>query len=83
LEQNYPNPFNPVTQIRYTLPVSQFVNISVYDLVGRRLEVLVDGKISEYSQIVNINAKTLSSGVYVYRLQSDGIDVVRKMTILK
>jgi hypothetical protein len=83
LEQNYPNPFNPVTQIRYTLPVSQFVNISVYDLVGRRLEVLVDGKISSGSHIVNFNAKTLSSGVYVYRLQSDGIDVVRKMTILK
>jgi hypothetical protein len=83
LDQNYPNPFNPMTQIRYSMPNSQFVNISVFDLTGRRLAVLVDGEVSAGSQFVNFDASALSSGVYIYRLQTGGQTIVRKMTVLK
>lgn len=83
LEQNYPNPFNPTTGIRFELPSSQFVNLAVYDLLGRRVAMLVNEDMSAGSHFVNFDAAALSSGVYVYRLEAGGQVLTRKMTLLK
>ncbi len=83
LSQNYPNPFNPVTQIRFSIPSAGFVNLSVFDLSGRKVAELVNGtsKAGEYS--VDFNASGLSSGVYFYRLSAGNFTEVKKMTLLK
>ncbi|MFN3346100.1 MAG: T9SS type A sorting domain-containing protein, partial [Chloroherpetonaceae bacterium] len=70
LEQNYPNPFNPSTMIRYQLSANSMVKLEVFDMVGRRVAVLVDGEQSVGHYEVNFNASNLSSGVYFYRLQA-------------
>ncbi len=70
LEQNYPNPFNPSTIIRYQLSANSTVKLEVFDMVGRRVAVLVDGEQSVGRYEVNFNASNLSSGVYFYRLQA-------------
>ncbi|MDD5609415.1 MAG: T9SS type A sorting domain-containing protein, partial [Ignavibacterium sp.] len=74
LFQNYPNPFNPETNIRYSLGSREFVSLKVYDVLGKEVAVLV----SEYQDAglhtVNFNTDqyNLSSGIYLYRLQSGG-----------
>jgi hypothetical protein len=83
LSQNYPNPFNPATQIRFAVPVSGEVRLAVYDLLGREVAVLVNGGMSAGSHIVNFDAASLGSGVYVYRLDAAGQTLTRKMTLVK
>jgi hypothetical protein len=83
LSQNYPNPFNPATQIRFAVPVSGEVRLAVYDLLGREVAVLVKGGMSAGSHIVNFDAASLGSGVYVYRLDAAGQTLTRKMTLVK
>ena len=83
LEQNYPNPFNPVTQITYYIPVDSHVRLKVYNVLGNEVASLVDEEkpAGEYS--VKFNATGLSSGVYIYRLQTDYSTITKKMTYLK
>jgi len=83
LGQNFPNPFNPVTTIRYTVPHSGPVRLSVFDLLGREVAVLADGHqfAGEYS--AQFNASHLSSGVYLYRLTAAGKNSVKKMMLVK
>lgn len=83
LDQNYPNPFNPSTTIRFRLPEAGPVLIEVYDVTGRRVAQLVDEFKQAGAHEVYFDANSLSSGVYVYRLQTPGGSVVRKMTLLK
>lgn len=84
LFQNYPNPFNSVTRIKYTLPKSSSVKLEVYDILGRRIKLLVDGKQDRGSYEVIFLADELSSGVYFYRLEVDGRHIqTRKMILLK
>ncbi len=83
LDQNYPNPFNPSTQIRFALPGSQNVKLAVYDLLGREIAVLLNENMSAGSHTVSFDASTLSSGVYVYRIESAGQVLTRKMTLVK
>jgi hypothetical protein len=80
---NYPNPFNPTTRIQYALPFAMQVRLEVFDLMGRRVALLVDGEQRAGSQIVNFDASALSSGVYVYRLTAGGQTLTQKMTLLK
>ncbi len=68
LDFNYPNPFNPDTTIRYALTERSFVDLRVYDLVGREISVLVDDELPAGYHTVTFNGKNLSSGIYVYRL---------------
>ena len=84
LEQNYPNPFNPSTVISYQLPVSCFVTLKVYDVLGREAATLVD----EYKQpgiyTINFNGESLPSGVYFYRLITENnYSLTRKMIFMK
>ncbi len=83
LHENYPNPFNPTTQIEFSLPQAADVNLTVYDVLGRRVATLVDGKRQAGKHSVSFDASNLSSGVYLYRLRADGVNKSRKMLLVK
>lgn len=83
LHQNYPNPFNPSTVIGYELPESAHVRLSVYDLLGREVAVLVN-EITPAGQYQAVfNGQNLSSGIYVYRLHSGEHLLTGKMLLMK
>jgi len=85
LNQNYPNPFNPETVISYQLPVRGKVRLSVADLLGREVAVLVDEvqPAGTHHSTFSTARKVLSSGVYFYKLQTENFVDVKKMMIIK
>jgi hypothetical protein len=83
LSQNYPNPFNPVTTIRYALPSSANVKLSVHDILGREIATLVNEEQSAGWKEVDWNASAFSSGIYFYKLQAGGFAEVKKLMLLK
>ena len=83
LEGNYPNPFNPTTTIPFALPEASRVTLAVYDLLGRRVAVLVEGEMAAGRHEAVFEASHLSSGVYLVRLQSASFSQVRRMTLVK
>lgn len=83
LEQNFPNPFNPTTTIVYALPVAAQVRLEVFDLLGRQVATLVNGRIEAGRHTVDFNAAGLGSGVYVYRLSTPDRVVSKTMMLLK
>jgi hypothetical protein len=83
LLQNYPNPFNPTTTITFSVPQSGKVRLAVYNLIGQEIAVLVNDVVSEGLHHVELNASSLSSGVYLYKLQQDNSVSIKKMTLLK
>lgn len=83
LRQNHPNPFNPSTRIEYAVPTPGNLSLRVYDMLGREVAVLVDGMVEAGWYSLNFNAQNLSSGVYLYRLESSGFAQTLKMVILK
>jgi len=83
LEQNYPNPFNPSTMIEYRLPVSGFVSLKVYNVLGQLVQTLVNGVQTAGNYSVRFEGPSLSTGIYFYRLQSGSFTQVKKMMLLK
>ncbi|MFO8030507.1 MAG: T9SS type A sorting domain-containing protein [Cyclonatronaceae bacterium] len=83
LHQNYPNPFNPETRILWEMNAEQHLTLSVYDLLGQRVMQLADGVFQAGVHSVTFDATELSSGVYIYRLETGGTALNRKMTVLK
>jgi len=83
LSQNYPNPFNPSTIISYQLPKNSLVTLKIYDVLGRQVATLVNGREPAGSHSVSFNGDRLSSGVYFYRLVAGGYTSVRKMILVK
>lgn len=83
LEQNYPNPFNPVTNIRYELPAAGNVQLSVYNMLGQRVALLVNEMQAAGTHTVRFDGSRLSSGVYLYRLESEGTQLTRRMMLVK
>jgi len=83
LDQNYPNPFNPSTNISYTLLKSGKVRLTVYDLLGREVAVLVNGEESSGLHQVTFSRPNLSSGIYFYRLEASKQAITKKMLLLK
>ena len=83
LEQNYPNPFNPSTKIKYQIPVSGFVSLQVYDVLGKEIATLVQEEKNAGSYEVEFNASKLSSGVYIYNLRSGECSQTNKMVLMK
>lgn len=83
LSQNFPNPFNPVTQIKYSINKASHVSLDIYDVLGNIVIHAADGfhQIGNYSK--NIDMRDFSSGVYIYRLQSENKILSRKMLLLK
>ena len=83
LSQNYPNPFNPTTIINYELPISGFVSLKVFDILGREIAVLVNEERSPGIYQVELSSENLSSGIYFYTLNSGAFSKTRKMTVIK
>ncbi|MCC6395993.1 MAG: T9SS type A sorting domain-containing protein, partial [Bacteroidetes bacterium] len=83
LSQNYPNPFNPSTTIKFELPAASLVRLSVFDLLGREVSVLVNEQRSAGVHDVTFDAGRLASGVYLYRLQAGDFVQAHKMVLLK
>jgi hypothetical protein len=81
LFQNYPNPFNPTTEIAYDLPKGMHVTLTVYDVLGKQVAVLVNGIQPAGQQTVRWNASGVASGVYYYRLQAGDFSAVKKMML--
>jgi len=83
LEQNYPNPFNPSTNINYTLDQAGLVTLKVYDITGREVATLVNTRENAGQHTVTFDATNLASGVYIYSLQSNGVRLTNRMTLIK
>lgn len=83
LYQNYPNPFNPATQIIFDLPESGLTKLAVYDILGREVNVLLNGFKPAGKYTVSFDASGLSSGIYFYTLQSGKVKMTRKMILSK
>ena len=83
LSQNYPNPFNPTTQIAYQLPDASNVRLSIFNLLGQEVEVLVNERKEAGSYTASWNAGNLSSGVYMYRLEVGSNVITKRMTLIK
>ncbi|MBD3377092.1 DUF4397 domain-containing protein [candidate division KSB1 bacterium] len=83
LSQNYPNPFNPTTQIRFNIPESEWVTLSVYDVIGRKVAEIVNSRLQPGSYNIAFDATDLTSGLYYYRLQAGSFQDMKKMMIVK
>ncbi|HSL89956.1 MAG TPA: T9SS type A sorting domain-containing protein [Ignavibacteriaceae bacterium] len=83
LTQNFPNPFNPNTAIRFSLPETGNVKLTVFNLLGQEVAVLVNGLTEAGTHIINFDAAGLNSGIYIYRIESGSFNEVRKMTLIK
>ena len=83
LSQNYPNPFNPVTQINYSVPRNGYITLKVFDLLGQEIITLFEGVRQPGNYTATFDGKGLSSGVYLYRLESENYAETKKLILLK
>lgn len=83
LGQNYPNPFNPGTRIEYSVPKQGYVSLKVYNLVGQEVATLFEGSQQAGNYVATFDGEGLSSGVYMYRLESEGISITKKFVLMK
>lgn len=83
LNQNFPNPFNPVTKINYSIAKSGSVKLSVYDSKGNMVKNLVNERMNAGEYSVDFNGSGLSSGVYYYKIEVNGLSETRKMMLVK
>ena len=86
--QNYPNPFNPTTSLAYVLPKDELVNITIYDMMGRKIKTLVnDSQTAGYKSIqwnaTNDRNEPVSAGLYLYTIQAGEFRQTKKMVLLK
>ncbi|HMQ98706.1 MAG TPA: T9SS type A sorting domain-containing protein, partial [Ignavibacteria bacterium] len=72
LYQNYPNPFNPITKVKFKVPLRSFIQIIIYDILGREKEKLVNQELSASEYETTFDGSDYSSGVYFYQLISNG-----------
>lgn len=83
LEQNYPNPFNPSTTIKYSITKNSNIAIRIFDLRGKEIKTLVDEFHNAGYYSVNFNSEGLSSGVYFYKIYTDGFSETKQMLLIK
>jgi len=83
LAQNYPNPFNPSTTIQFQIPKSSFVNLKVYDILGKEVATLVNEEKPLGTYEVTWYAEHVPSGVYFYRIQAGNFVETKKLVLLK
>ena len=83
LYQNYPNPFNPSTMIKFSVPNDQNVKLNIYNSNGQLVRNLVDGNMKKGFHTVYFNAQDMISGIYFYRLETNGNKLTQKMLLIK
>ena len=83
LSQNFPNPFNPSTNISYALPKNEFVKLTVYNVLGKTIAILVNEQKHAGSYNVSFNASALPSGIYFYKLSAGSYVNIKKMMVIK
>jgi hypothetical protein len=83
LEQNYPNPFNPTSTISYALPKQSYVTLTVYNILGRVVQTLIDETQEAGLHERQLNASGFASGVYFYRLAAGSFVDTKKMLVIK
>ena len=88
LHQNYPNPFNPITRINYDLPEDALVNITIYDMMGRRVKTLINSEQTAGYRNIRWNAtnhlgQAVSAGLYIYTIRAGDFRQTKKMVLLK
>ncbi|MFA7287511.1 MAG: GLUG motif-containing protein [Melioribacteraceae bacterium] len=83
LMQNYPNPFNPSTTIKYELPTNSLVTIKVYDIIGKEIATLINANKTAGAHEVKFDGSSLSSGIYIYKIQAGNYLQTKKMILMK
>ena len=83
LAQNYPNPFNPSTIISFSIPSSGFTSLKIYDVLGNEVATLVNEEKPAGNYEVRLNASSLTSGTYFYKLSAGSFTEVKKMILVK
>jgi glucuronoarabinoxylan endo-1,4-beta-xylanase len=83
LSQNYPNPFNPTTTIEYSIASENFVQLNVYDLLGREIKTLIKEKMPAGKHTIYFEANDLNSGIYFYQIRVGGFIQSKKMILMK
>lgn len=83
LMQNYPNPFNPSTSIRFGLPKESYVKLSVFNILGQEVAVLVDQTMGAGFHRVDFDASKLNTGMYIYKIEAENFVSVKKMLFVK
>lgn len=83
LKQNYPNPFNPSTIISFQLPVNSQVSLKVFDVMGREVQTIVNDRLQAGTYESTFDGSGLNSGVYIYKLMTDGFTESKTMLLVK
>lgn len=83
LSQNYPNPFNPITTIEFSIPEKSSVKITVFDILGKEIEVLVNEVKTKGNFSITFDGKNLSSGIYFYKIETPEFTETKKMLLVK
>ena len=88
LSDAYPNPFNPTTTLSFSVPTEGVVSLNIYDMTGRLVSTLVDGNLEQgYHSIIwngmDSNGHAVSSGMYIYSLNGEGVSITKKMVLMK
>ena len=83
LSQNYPNPFNPATVISFEIPSRNFVELKIYDLLGREITSLVNEEKDAGKYSIRFNGNDLASGIYFYKLTAGNYSQTKKLILMK
>jgi photosystem II stability/assembly factor-like uncharacterized protein len=83
LYQNYPNPFNPATIIKFDIPSNCFTTVTVYDIIGNEILVLVSSQLTPGTYEISFDGSNFASGIYYYKMVSEDFSSVRKMILIK
>ena len=83
LYQNYPNPFNPSTNIKFNVESSKFIKLTVFDMIGKEVTLLVNEKLQPGTYEVTFDGSSLSSGIYFYQLKTENFIETKKLILLK
>jgi flagellar hook assembly protein FlgD len=83
LEQNYPNPFNPGTNIKFQLPKSEFVTVTIFDMLGKKVATLVNEQKEAGYYDIKFDGTNYASGMYFYKIEAGNFTDTKKMILIK
>ncbi|MCX6170102.1 MAG: T9SS type A sorting domain-containing protein [Ignavibacteriales bacterium] len=83
LYQNFPNPFNPSTKIKYELPQNAFIQLKIFDMLGREVKTILSGEQTAGFYEIEFDAKEIPSGIYFYRIEAGEFTQTKKMILMK